>query len=58
MPVCFHFRLTFCGSSFFFTRLCSLLSSLFVLCQDTVSDPGVRVADIQAKFYFYSVLRH
>ena len=30
----------------------------FQLAQDTVSDPGVCVADIEAKLYLNSVLRH
>lgn len=30
----------------------------FQLAQDTVSDPGVCVADIKAELYLYSVLRH
>lgn len=30
----------------------------FQLAQDTVSDPGVCVADIKAKLYLYFVLRH
>lgn len=43
--------------------LFSLLSSsrylfAFQLAQDTVSDPGVCVADIKAKLYLYPVLRH
>lgn len=51
-------RHLFCTS--FASLLCPLswVRFLFQLAQDTVSDPGVCVADIKAKLYLYSVLRH
>lgn len=38
--------------------LLCFLPCVFVLSQDTVSDPGVCVADIEAQLHLYFVLRH
>lgn len=45
-------------ASFLFTLSFFSACFAFKLAQDTVSDPGVCVADIKAKLYLYSVLRH